>query len=139
MLPSVPMAIPAVDPHFLPLGSCPQLRPRRYGLGRSLRAPSGDTGGACGTVDCATRDAPVPTTNAVAISREVKQFTGEIARGLKDIGTSLFSHSIYDPGFAFLLQADRQLTTDRRRMQCSLRCTVGPTSSPHVIRNRTQP
>src|SRR5437773_3940520 len=82
-----------------------------------------------------TRGAPVPTTNAVAISREVKQFTSEIARGLKNIGTSLFSHSIYALGFAFLLQADRQLTTDRRKMQCPLRCTVGPTSSSHVIRN----
>src|SRR5258708_22381887 len=41
MLPSRPMAIPAVDPHFLASGSWPQLAPGRYGLGRSLRAPSG--------------------------------------------------------------------------------------------------
>src|SRR5437667_5270191 len=127
MLPSVPMAIPAVDPHFLPLGSWPQLRPRRYGLGRSLRAPSGDTGGACGTVDCVTRDAPVPTTNAVAISREVKQFTGEIAGGLKDIGASLFSYSIYDLGFAFCCRAtaNLQLTVG----ECNARSDMTPTST----------
>src|SRR5260370_27697745 len=45
MLPSRPVTTPAVDPHFLPSGSWPQLTPARYGLGRSLRAPSGDTAG----------------------------------------------------------------------------------------------
>jgi hypothetical protein len=93
-----------------------------------LRAPSGDTGGACGTLDCLTRDAPAPTITAVAISREPKKFTDEIVRSLKDIGISLFACSIYDLRFAFQLQADRQRTTDRRRMQCSLRCVV--TTSP---------
>jgi hypothetical protein len=86
-------------------------------------------------VDGVTRDAPVPTITAVTISREAKQFTGEIVRGLKDIGISLFflisgAYSIYDLGFAFLLQADRQLTTDRRRMQCLLRC-LATTSQKH--------
>jgi len=41
-------------------------------------------------VDCGTRDTPVPTNTAVAITREAKQFTGEIVKGLKDIGISLF-------------------------------------------------
>ena len=40
--------MPAVDPHFLPPGSRPQLAPGWYGFGRSLRAPSGDTAGATG-------------------------------------------------------------------------------------------
>jgi hypothetical protein len=35
----------AVDPHLRPSGSCPQLTPARYGLGRSFRAPSSDAGG----------------------------------------------------------------------------------------------
>src|SRR5215469_6968586 len=47
ILPFGPTAIPAVDPHFLPPGNWPQLTPARYGLGRSLRAPSGETAGGC--------------------------------------------------------------------------------------------
>jgi hypothetical protein len=87
-------------------------------------------------LDCVTHDAPVPTIAAVAISSEAKQFTGEIVRGLKDIGISFFSYSIYDLGFAFLLQADRKLTTDRRRMQCSLRSMV-TTSQEHETADRS--
>src|SRR5262245_27513066 len=48
IFPSGPTAMPAVEPHFLPPGNWPQLTPARYGLGRSLRAPSGDTAGGCG-------------------------------------------------------------------------------------------
>ena len=44
-LPSGAVVMLAVDPHFLPSGNCPQLTPGRYGSGRSLRAPSNDTGG----------------------------------------------------------------------------------------------
>src|SRR5215472_4181482 len=47
ILPFGPTAIPAVDPHFLPAGNWPQLTPARYGLGRSLRAPRGETAGGC--------------------------------------------------------------------------------------------
>src|SRR6266850_169427 len=37
--------MPAVDPHFLVPGNCPQCTPARNGLGRSLWAPSSDTAG----------------------------------------------------------------------------------------------
>jgi hypothetical protein len=48
MVPSGAVAMPAVEPHFLPFGNCPQLTPALNGLGRSLRAPSGDTSGNSG-------------------------------------------------------------------------------------------
>jgi len=35
-------------------------------------------------------DAPVPTKTAIAITIEAKHFTGEIVKGLEDIGISLF-------------------------------------------------
>ena len=45
IVPSGAVVTLAVDPHFLPSGNCPQFTPARYGLGRSLRAPSIDAGG----------------------------------------------------------------------------------------------
>src|SRR5215469_3061399 len=45
IVPSGAVLTLAVDPHFLPSGNCPQLTPGRYGLGRSLCAPSIDTDG----------------------------------------------------------------------------------------------
>src|SRR6187200_3770908 len=50
MVPSGAVAIPAVDPHFLPFGSCPQLVPALWAFGRSLRAPSGETSGSSGNL-----------------------------------------------------------------------------------------
>src|SRR5437763_7081563 len=44
-VPSGAVVTLAVDPHFLPSGNCPQLTPGRYGLGRSLCAPSSETAG----------------------------------------------------------------------------------------------
>src|SRR5205823_1363294 len=45
--PSGPISTPAVDPHFLPSGSCAQLRTVWYGLGTSL---TGATVGCCADV-----------------------------------------------------------------------------------------
>jgi hypothetical protein len=45
IVPSGAVVTLAVDPHLLPSGNCPQLTPARYGLGRSLRAPSSDADG----------------------------------------------------------------------------------------------
>ena len=45
MVPSGATVTPAVELHLRPSGSAPQWTPGRYGVGRSLRAPSSDTAG----------------------------------------------------------------------------------------------
>src|SRR6185503_667665 len=45
MVPSGATVTPAVELHRRPSGSDPQCTPGRYGVGRSLRAPSSDTAG----------------------------------------------------------------------------------------------